>query len=129
MFGVSPLQCMSALRKHDTGQFDYADYLSLQLIKLGIVNPKTLSVIQTRFVEMDTNQSGTLTREQLLLEHAFDSIDTSNLGVIDLAEFAQLCTYLAGTGNAYFKNVVKSDANFRREFDSIPRDDKDAIKV
>jgi hypothetical protein len=40
------IMCMSALHGHHDDHFDYADYLSLQLIKLGAVSPATIGKIQ-----------------------------------------------------------------------------------
>mmetsp|Transcript_7604 Transcript_7604/g.19620 ORF Transcript_7604/g.19620 Transcript_7604/m.19620 type:complete len:994 (+) Transcript_7604:281-3262(+) len=110
------IMCMSALHGHHDDHFDYADYLSLQLIKLGAVSPATIGKIQAHFIEMDDNDSGTLSRDQLLVEHAFDSVDTSKLGVIDRKEFAQLCTYLARCGNSTFERIVSSKEMFEDEF-------------
>eukprot|EP00038_Savillea_parva_P026365 m.53535 g.53535 ORF g.53535 m.53535 type:complete len:1070 (+) comp7464_c0_seq1:477-3686(+) len=110
------IMCMSALHGHHDDHFDYADYLSLQLIKLGAVSPATIGKIQAHFIEMDDNDSGTLSRDQLLVEHAFDSVDTSKLGVIDRKEFAQLCTYLAKCGNSCFERIVSSKGLFEAQF-------------
>ena len=113
---------MSMLNEHDEDCFAYADYLSLELIKLGLVDTDVLGSIRVRWDQMDFDSKGYLTKENLSVQHAFDLFDTSHLGYIDKSEFAQLCKFMAIEGeHPYFQEIIKDKDRFDEEYHAIIR--------
>lgn len=111
---------MAMLNEHENNRFFYADYLSLELIKLGLVDTDVLTSIRSRWDQMDYDSKGYLTKENLSVQHAFDLFDTSHLGVIDKQEFAQLCKFMAIEGeHPYFREIIRDKDRFDNEYRAI----------
>lgn len=51
----------------DLDYIDYADYLSMELIQLGLVSPEVLAILRERWREMDFNSRCEQARARALI--------------------------------------------------------------